>query len=144
MAFYYFITIDKTLVLTHPTRNDYYGILEELCDRYYLKSIEPYRIQCFEYKQKGSVRKKTKVYDWPHFHAIVRSQFLSKIKPYYKGYSTKVEYLKTPFDIVRVAGYIQKRMMDEVKNPNISHEILHQRMAEEKFQNVFDEYAFED
>lgn len=147
MQLYYFITLDKTCVAKPPTRNDYHHVFMQICERYDLKSLEPYHVQCFEYKEKGSTRRKTKVYNWLHFHAIVEAVYyndaLAFPKPqklYYKGYSIELALLKTMADVARVAGYIQKEMIDEVQNPDVNKDL---QLIIRPF-NIFDEYAFED
>ncbi len=143
MTFYYFITVDKVFGNTKPTRADFNKIVDCLCERFYLEQVYP-NVDCLEYKEKGSLRKKTKVYDWPHYHGIFKcfTDYIKGAKTFLRGYSIKVEELQTLGDVARTAGYIQKRMIDEIDNPAIIK--TNQQVPTGTFKNVWNEYAFED
>ncbi len=144
MIYHYFVTIDKVFGNTSPTSVDFGEILEYLYGKYGLKDFFPYPVKCQEYKEKGSLRKKTKVYNWPHYHAILSSDILIRDihkKPYYKKYSIRILHLVSYEDIIRTAGYIQKRMIDEVQNPLVTKTVTPCLF---KFRDIFNEYAFED
>ncbi len=103
-----------------------------------------HRIHCFEYKEKGSKRKHTKVYDWIHYHTIATSYTLfpeDDLRISTKGYSSHVKYLETIDDVARTAGYIQKHMLNEC-DVGRNHLIAEKRDTHEAMKNVFDEYAF--
>lgn len=112
MLWHYFITLDRTLSNTPPTMLDFYTLLSEICDCYTFFPITPYPIHSIEFKQKGSIRRNTKIYNYPHYHCIVGSwsktqDFTSaQFKKY--GWSIHIKHLSSPRDLITTAGYIYK------------------------------------
>ncbi len=112
MLWHYFITLDKSLGHIRPTLADFITLLDEICVYYSFYLISPHPIHSIEFKEKGSVRRKTKIHNYPHYHCIVGSwakKFtcdLSQFKKY--GWSIHIKELKSPRDLIQTAGYIYK------------------------------------
>lgn len=144
--YYYFITVDKATGIQNPSKQEYYDILEQIYAKFSMRDISPNKVECFEYKEKGNRRKKTKIFDWLHFHGIATSGTLlsaSQLKFYKKGYKTVILHLETIDDVARTSGYIQKHMLNEC-DVGRNHCLQSKREPMSAMANVFDEYAFED
>ncbi len=113
--FYYFLTIDKATTNDgiKPTKEMYEDIffrIKEQCMIMYTDNVYP--VKCFELKEKGSVRKKTKVFDWLHYHSIVKSR-LKVIYPRIRGYSVVWKPINNLQTMAFYCGYIQKDKSDK-------------------------------
>ncbi len=110
MLYYYFITLDK-LSGDKPDMSEFKLILKEVCNVFSFFEVSPHPIHSVEFKQKGSQRKKTKVYDYPHYHCIVTSWVKTpsyQLKFLFPLWSVNIKFLHSPRDISQTAGYIYK------------------------------------
>lgn len=144
MKTYYFLTVDKVLGTEYPSKDEYFSVLDELCQKYSLRHDNKNHVECFEYKKKGNKRKGTQVFDWVHYHGIYVTDKEHKrdLKLFKLGYSIKAIKIKDISDMLRISGYIQKSMIDQV---GYSRPLSSESLAvSKKMNNIFDEYAFED
>lgn len=108
MYYFYFLTIDRAELSRHPTKEDYSDIYRYLLDKFECNEIYP-KVECYEYKSKGETDK------WIHFHSIIYTKKFQRYNDWrFKNYSIKLKNLRSNLDIARTAGYIQKKMIDEV------------------------------
>ncbi len=110
MLYYYFITLDK-LSGDKPEMSEFQLILKEVCNVFSLFEISPYPIHSIEFKQKGSLRRNTKVYDYPHYHCILTSWIKTlahNLKFQFPLWSVNLKYLYAPRDLAQTVGYIYK------------------------------------
>ncbi len=73
--YFYFLTIDRaeSKLRFKPTKEMYYNVFNKIKKINKMEyTNEKYPVKCFEWKEKGSVKKKTKCFDWLHFHCIVK------------------------------------------------------------------------
>lgn len=107
--YYYFFTLDKVRLNGAPTKEELTEVYRDLYIRTGLKSIRPIPVRCYESKAKGLI-------NYLHYHELVVSHncFIRYTSLKRKGYSVKLERLKTSIDVVRVAGYICKQKTDNV------------------------------
>ncbi len=113
--YFYFLTIDKAVTSDgiKPTKDMYMDIffkLKNITKISFTKGLYP--IKCFELKEKGSIKKKNKVYDWLHFHCIV----ICNTKVIYstiKGFSIVWKPIYDLQTMAFYAGYIQKDKIDK-------------------------------
>ncbi len=109
MLWHYFITLDKSEGVDRPTYNDFQLLLSEVCDQFSFYPISSHPIHSIEFKEKGSLRRHTKIYDYPHYHCIVGSW--SKVfYPVFKrkGWMIFIKELHSPADLLKTSGYIYK------------------------------------
>ncbi len=109
MLWHYFITLDKSQGTTPPTYADFQNLLKLVCARYTFFPITPYPIHSVEFKEKGSIRRNTKVYNFPHYHCIVGG-WTKVFRPVFKkqGWMIFIKELHSPTDLLNTAGYIYK------------------------------------
>ncbi len=96
MRFIYFLTIDKVTLDGAPTKKQLLKIRNEICKKAELQTIQPYQVQCFEYKDKG-----IKAGRYLHYHCLLSSKktFIPYALISVKGYSLKLIKMKTFFDL---------------------------------------------
>ncbi len=136
MKNFYFLTIDKTIrngPALRPQKEDYGDVIDILFKIYKLKWVnEQRKVFCFEYKEKGSYRRKTKVHDWLHFHGIfmanekLNCNMINLIGV--KGYSLKCIPINNIYQMHNICGYIMKDKTDKV---DIENEMLNKQAYDE-------------
>ncbi len=100
----YGLTIAKCLLDKPPSKQDIYVILHRLFEDHKC-NLTFFKVQCFEYKKNQDL----------HYHACIQAQtFIKYNEVVYKGWSVKLKWLKTPYDIINWCGYVQKDKLDKV------------------------------
>lgn len=100
----YGLTIARCKLDMSPTKQDILLIRDRLFEDHHI-NMTSFKVECFEYKKNNDL----------HYHACVLAQtFIKFTDVKYKGWSVKLKYLKTPYDIINWCGYCQKDKMDQV------------------------------
>ncbi len=129
--FFYFLTIDRaeSQSKTQPTKEMYNNVFKSLQNVHKFEyTNNKYPIECFEYKSKGSIKKKTKVYDWIHYHCIVKNKrkivYNKILIPKYSIVWKPIYDLQT---MAFYAGYCQKDKIDKVTINEANIRVINKR-----------------
>ncbi len=109
MQYIYFLTVDKCTKDAHPSKTQLLEVSSIIRNRLDMSTISPYPVQCFEYKYTKKYGKRL------HLHQLLKSNrgYIPYKDSNVKGWSVKLEKLKTCMDVARTAGYIQKLKVDK-------------------------------
>ncbi len=104
MTISYALTIARCKIGKQVTKSDLITIRDRLFDDHSI-NLTSFPVHCYEYKKNKDL----------HYHATVLSQKWIMFKDIkYVGWSIKLKYLKTPYDIINWCGYICKHKVDDV------------------------------